>query len=530
TSAKTMLLRVARLPAAVGQQYAFISTSRAAFAEQTVKMWIDGRAVESKTNDWIDLTNPATNEVIGKVPKCTQSEMETAVASCQKAFNSWKNTSPLMRQQTLFRLQALIRRDQKKLAENIVLEQGKNMSDSERDVARGIQTVEHACSTPSLMLGETLPNVSRDMDTYSIRMPLGVVGGICPFNFPVMVTLWMFPLAIATGNTMVIKPSEQDPGATLMLMELAKEAGIPDGVINVIHGMHDTVNFICDHPDIKAISFVGGDNAGKYIYERGAKNGKRIQANMGAKCHGVVMPDCNKEQTINQVISGAFGMAGQRCMALTTAILVGEARSWVPEIVEKAKKLVVGPGWKPETDIGPLISKAAKDRAVALIKSAKQEGANVVLDGSDYVCPGFENGNFVGTTVIAGAKTNMKCYQEEIFGPVLVLIDADNLDDALDIINKNKYGNGAVIFTSNGAAARRFVNEADNGQIGVNVPVPIPLPVFSFTGSRGSFRGDLNYYGKAGVHFYTQCKTVTQYWNHDIAEARPRESLSHHHH
>nr|CDJ88531.1 unnamed protein product [Haemonchus contortus] len=441
---------------AIGQQYAFLSTSTAALTDKTVKMWIDGRPVESKTTEWIELTNPATNEVIGQVPKCTHAEMESAVESCKRAFNSWKNVSPLTRQQALFRLQALVRRDLKKLAENITQEQGKNLPDSERDVARGIQTIEHACSVPSLMMGETLPNVSRDMDVYSIRVPLGVTAGICPFNFPVMVTLWMFPLAIATGNTMVIKPSEQDPGATLMLMELAKEAGIPDGVINVIHGQHDTVNFICDHPDIQAISFVGGDNAGKYIYERGARSGKRVQANMGAKCHGVVMPDCNKEQTINQVISGCYGMAGERCMALTTAILVGDARSWIPDIVEKAKKLVVNAGWKPETDVGPLISKAAKQRCVGLINSAKKEGANVVLDGSGLVVPGFENGNFVGATVISGVKTNMTCYKEEIFGPVLLIMEAKNLDEAIEILNNNPYGNGAVVFTSNGATARKY--------------------------------------------------------------------------
>uniref|UniRef100_A0A7I4Y761 Probable methylmalonate-semialdehyde/malonate-semialdehyde dehydrogenase [acylating], mitochondrial n=1 Tax=Haemonchus contortus TaxID=6289 RepID=A0A7I4Y761_HAECO len=512
-----MLSRLVRLQAhAFGQQCAFLSTSKAALTDKTVKMWIDGRPVESKTKEWIDLTNPATNEVIAKVPKCTKSEMETAVESCKKAYSSWKKTSPMARQQTLFRLAELIRRDQKKLAENIVEEQGKNMSDSERDVARGIQTVEHACSVPSLMLGETLPNVSRDMDVYSIRVPLGVVAGICPFNFPVMVTLWMFPLALATGNTMVIKPSEQDPGGTMMLMELAKEAGIPDGCVNVIHGMHDTVNFICDHPDIQAISFVGGDNAGKYIYERGARAGKRVQANMGAKCHGVVMPDCNKEQTLNQVISGCFGMAGQRCMALSTAILVGEARSWLPEIVERAKKLVVNAGWKPDCDIGPMISKAARDRAVSLIQSAKQEGATVPLDGSNFKVPGFENGYFLGTTVIAGVKPHMKCYQEEIFAPVLVVMEVNNLDEAIEIINNNRYGNGAVVFTSNGATARKFVNEVDNGHFGINVPVPIPLPMFSFTGSRGSFRGDLNYYGKAGVHFYTQWKTITQHWNQNL--------------
>ncbi|PIO68307.1 methylmalonate-semialdehyde dehydrogenase [Teladorsagia circumcincta] len=338
----------------------------------------------------------------------------------------------------------------------------------------------------------------------------------------------MFPLALATGNTMIMKPSEQDPGACLMLAELAKEAGIPDGCVNIIHGQHDTVNFICDHPDIKAISFVGGDNAGKHIYERGGRNGKRVQSNMGAKNHGVVMPDCNKEQTLNQLTAAAFGAAGQRCMALSTAILVGEARSWLPELVNKAKQLHVNAGWKPETDIGPLISKAAKERAVNIIKGAKKEGANVLLDGSDIVVPGFESGNFVGPSIISGVKPNMTCYKEEIFGPVLVIMEAETLNDAIEIINKNPYGNGTAIFTMNGAVARKFTNEVDCGQIGINVPIPVPLPMFSFTGSRGSFRGDLNFYGKAGVQFYTQWKTITQHWGENLADMKGQMSFPQH--
>ncbi|KAK6030095.1 methylmalonate-semialdehyde dehydrogenase [Ostertagia ostertagi] len=389
----------------------------------------------------------------------------------------------------MFRLQHLIKRDLKKLAENITEEQGKTLPDAEGDVSRGLQIVEHACSVPSLMLGETLPGVSRDMDVISYRYPLGVTAGICPFNFPVMVPLWMFPLALATGNTMVIKPSEQDPGACLMLAELAKEAGIPDGCLNIIHGQHDTVNFICDHPDIKAISFVGGDNA---------------------------------------LTAAAFGAAGQRCMALSTAILVGEARSWLPELVNRAKQLHVNAGWKPETDVGPLISKAAKQRAVNIIKGAKKEGANVLLDGSDIVVPGFESGNFVGPTIIAGVKPNMTCYKEEIFAPVLVVMEAETLNDAIEIINKNPYGNGTAIFTMNGATARKFTNEVDCGQIGINVPIPVPLPMFSFTGSRGSFRGDLNFYGKAGVQFYTQWKTITQHWGENLADMKRQMSFPQH--
>ncbi|KAK6051328.1 methylmalonate-semialdehyde dehydrogenase [Cooperia oncophora] len=441
--------------------------------------------------------------------------MESAVASCKKAFSTWKNTSPLTRQQTMFHLQALIKRDLKKLAENITQEQGKTLPDAEGDVSRGLQIVEHACAVPSLMMGESLPGVSRDMDVVSYRYPLGVTAGICPFNFPVMVPLWMFPLALATGNTMLVKPSEQDPGACMMLVELAKEAGVPDGCVNVIHGQHDAVNFICDHPDIRAISFVGGDNAGKHIFERGSRNGKRVQSNMGAKNH--------KEPDLNQLTAAAFGAAGQRCMALSTAILVGEARSWLPELVEKAKQLHVNAGWKPDTDLGPLISKAAKDRAVNIIQGAKKEGANVVLDGSNITVPGFENGNFVGPSIIAGVKPNMTCYK--VYS---VVLEAENLNDAIDIINKNPYGNGTAIFTLNGATARKFANDVDCGQIGINVPIPVPLPMFSFTGSRGSFRGDLNFYGKAGVQFYTQWKTITQHWSESQTELKPQMSFPQH--
>ncbi|VDP32769.1 unnamed protein product, partial [Heligmosomoides polygyrus] len=469
----------------------------------------------------------ATNEVISRVPKCTQAEMQSAVDSSKHAFAQWKTASPLTRQQTLFRLQALIKRDLKKIAENITQEQGKTLPDAEGDVSRArvFRTVAYAWRNPSKVMFNATFSVSRDMDTFSWRVPLGVTAGICPFNFPAMIPLWMFPLALATGNTMVLKPSEQDPGACMMLVELAKEAGIPDGCVNVIHGQHDAVNFICDNPDIQAISFVGADQAGKHIYERGARTGKRVQSNMGAKNHGVIMPDCNKEQTLNQLTAAAFGAAGQRCMALTTAILVGEARSWLPDIVEKAKKLKVNAGWKSDADIGPLISKAAKDRVIGLVQGAKKEGANVVLDGSNVTVPGFENGNFVGASVIAGVKPNMTCYKEEIFGPVLVVMEAENLNDAVDIINKNPYGNGTAIFTSNGATARKFTNEVDCGQIGVNVPIPVPLPMFSFTGSRGSFRGDMNFYGKAGINFYTQWKTVTQYWNESLTEIKPQMSF-----
>jgi len=479
----------------------------------TTKMFINGQFVESKTKDWIDLHNPATNEVVTRVPKCTQDEMEAAVDAAKGAFKTWSKTSVLSRQKVMFKLQNLIQNNMRKLAENITLEQGKTLVDAEGDVLRGLQVVEHCCSVTSLQQGETLSGIAKDMDTMSYRVPLGVCAGITPFNFPAMVPLWMFPVATVCGNTYIVKPSERDPGATMMMMEMLKEAGMPDGVVNVIHGQHSAVDFICDHPAIRAISFVGSDIAGKYIYERGSKNGKRVQSNMGAKNHGVVMPDANKEATLNQVVGAAFGAAGQRCMALTTVVFVGESRKWLPELVERASKLKVNAGHEPGADLGPVISPQSKQRIVDIVSSSIKEGAKCVLDGRDLVVKGYEKGNFVGPTILTDVKADMTCYKEEVFGPVLVTMSVDTLDEAINLINNNPYGNGTAMFTTNGATARKFTQEIDVGQVGINVPIPVPLPMFSFTGSRGSFLGDTNFYGKAGLNFYTQLKTVTQMWS-----------------
>jgi len=486
-------------------------------AAPTTKMWIHGKEVESQATEWVDLHNPATNEVVTKVPICTRTEMQAAVDSCKEAFKSWSQTSVLTRQQCMFKLQAMIRANIGEIAKNITLEQGKTLIDAEGDVIRGLQVVEHACSVTNLQLGETMNSVSKDMDTQTFRVPIGVTAGITPFNFPAMIPLWMFPMALVTGNTMIMKPSERDPGATMIFMEMCKEAGVPDGCVNVIHGTHDSVNFILDNPDIKAISFVGSDQAGQYIYERGAYNGKRVQSNMGAKNHGVVMPDANKENALNQLTGAAFGAAGQRCMALSTAIFVGKAKEWIPELVERARKLKVSAGHEPGADLGPVISPQSKERICQLVQAGIQEGADCVLDGRDIVVPGYEKGNFVGPTVLSKVTSDMTCYQEEIFGPVLVTMEADTLDDAIKIINGNRYGNGTAIFTTNGATARKFTHEADVGQVGVNVPIPVPLPMFSFTGSRGSFRGDANFYGKGAIQFYTQIKTVTSQWRAEDA-------------
>merc|ERR1712136_659193 len=447
----------------------------------TTKLFINNKMVESQATEWVDLHNPATNELVTRVPLSTRDEMETAVEAAKAAYRTWSKTSILTRQQVLLRYQHIIRSNMKLLAANITEEQGKTLVDAEGDVLRGLQVVENCC-------------------------------GIAPFNFPAMIPLWMYPVALACGNTYVIKPSERDPGACMMLVEMLREAGAPDGVVNVIHGTHDSVNFICDHPDIKAISFVGSDQAGQYIYERGAQNGKRVQSNMGAKNHGVIMSDANKENTLNQLVGAAFGAAGQRCMALSTAVFVGEAAEWIPDLVERAQKLKVNAGHLPDTDVGPVISPQAKQKIHRLIQSGIDEGASCILDGRNVVVPGYEKGNFVGPTILTNVKPSMECYREEIFGPVLVVLNVDTLDEAINLVNSNPYGNGTAVFTTNGATARKFVQDIDVGQVGVNVPIPVPLPMFSFTGSRGSFRGDMNFYGKAGVNFYAQLKTVTQMW------------------
>eukprot|EP01045_Picozoa_sp_COSAG04_P026309 COSAG04_NODE_3631_length_2659_cov_2.003516_2_plen_384_part_00 len=362
------------------------------------------------------------------------------------------------------------------------------------------------------MLGDTIENVSSDMDTIMIRQPLGVCGGITPFNFPAMIPLWMFPVAVTTGNTFVMKPSEIDPGPTMMLAQLAKEAGLPDGVLNIVHGAKDAVNFVCDHPTIRAVSFVGSTEIGHLVHTRATAAGKRCQANLGAKNHGVVLPDADKEQTLAALCGAAFGAAGQRCMALSTGVLVGETREWCDDLVAEAKKLEPNFGMVPSADLGPVVSTAAKARIEGLIQSAVDQGATLLLDGRGHAVPEYPDGNFIAPTIIADVTTDMDCYKEEIFGPVLVLLNADSLEDATGIVNANPYGNGAAIFTQSGASARKFQHEVDAGQVGLNTPIPVPLPMFSFTGSRASIVGGPHFYGKQGVDFYTQCKTVTSLW------------------
>lgn len=490
-----------------------------AAAVPTIKNYINGKAVESKTTEWIDLFNPATNEVIGKVPNSTKDEMQEALESSKAAYKSWSKTPIVRRQQVMFKLQQLIKENMKSLAENVVKEQGKTYPDAEGDVFRGLQVVEFASSMPSNQRGHTLVDVAKDLDIISYRVPIGVTASICPFNFPAMVPLWSAPIAATCGNTHIIKPSEQDPGAAMMLVELMSEAGLPPGVVNVIHGQHDTVNFLLEAPEIKSISFVGGDKAGKYIYEKGAKLGKRIQCNLGAKNHAVILPDASKESSLDQVVGAAFGAAGQRCMALSVAIFVGESKNWLPGLKERAEKLKVNYGMIPGTDLGPVINPESKKRILSLIGSGLKEGAGILLDGRDIVVKDYEKGNFVGPTILTDVKTSMECYREEIFGPVLLTMCVDTFDEAIEIINRNPYGNGTGLFTNSGPAARKFTHSIEVGQIGINVPIPVPLPMFSFTGTKGSFLGDSHFYGLHGIHFFTQEKTVTQLWREGDVKA-----------
>ncbi|KAF2636642.1 Methylmalonate-semialdehyde dehydrogenase [Massarina eburnea CBS 473.64] len=482
--------------------------------------FIDNQFIASQATQWIDLHDPATNNLVTRVPQSTDAELKAAVDSAAKAFPAWRDTSLLARQQIMFKYVALIREHWDRLAASITLEQGKTFADAKGDVLRGLQVAETACGITTQLTGEVL-EVAKDMETRSYKEPLGVVAAICPFNFPAMIPLWCIPIATATGNTIVIKPSERDPGACMILAELAEKAGFPPGVINIIHGSAKTVDFIIDEPRIKAISFVGSNKAGEYIYTRGSANGKRVQANLGAKNHAAVLPDCNKNHALNAIAGAAFGAAGQRCMALSTLVMIGETKDWVPEIAERAKSIVMDGGFEEGADLGPVISPESKKRIEELIASAEAEGATILLDGRGQKPAKYPNGNWIGPTIIANVKPHMKCYTEEIFGPVLVCLNVDTIDEAIDLINANEYGNGTAIFTRSGATAGLFQKKIEAGQVGINVPIPVPLPMFSFTGNKKSIAGGgaNTFYGKPGIQFYTQQKTVTSLWKAEDAVA-----------
>lgn len=491
-----------------------------------VKHYINGEFTTGSGTSVIPVTNPANNSVIAHINSATTEEVEMAISSAKEAFKTWKEVPVSERARVMLRYQHLLKEHHDELATILAHETGKTFEDAKGDVWRGIEVAEHACNIASLMMGETVENVARNIDTYSYTQPLGVCAGITPFNFPAMIPLWMFPLSIACGNTFILKPSEQDPMTPQRLVELFVEAGAPKGVLQLIHGDKTAVDILLRDPAIKAISFVGSVGVGQYIYKTGTDNLKRVQAFAGAKNHCVIMPDASKQHVINNLVGASVGAAGQRCMAISVAVFVGAAKEWIPELKEAIAK--VRPGlWNDENAAyGPVISPAAKQRVLKLIAQGKAEGAECLLDGSDFTVEGYESGNWIGPTMFDKVTTDMSIYKEEIFGPVLCCMEAESLDDAIELVNNSPYGNGTSIFTASGGAARKYQHEIEVGQVGINVPIPVPLPFFSFTGWKGSFFGDQHAYGKQGVRFYTETKTITSRWFETDAVTGPNMSIN----
>ena len=476
-----------------------------------LELFIVGEFIQSETENWSQVVNPSSQEVLCEAPCATESEIENAISSAQAAFLTWRETPPPERSRIMMRYQELLKQNQDKIAEILSKENGKTFEDAKGDVWRGIEVVEQAANITPLLMGETVENVAKEIDSYSYLQSLGVCLGITPFNFPAMIPLWMFPMAIACGNTFILKPSEQDPMTSNRLAELFVEAGAPPNLLQVIHGAKEQVDKLIKHPDIKAISFVGSVPVGQYIYKTGTENLKRVQSFAGAKNHMVVMPDANKNKTIDSLVGSSVGAAGQRCMAISVAVFVGSSREWIEELKKEMELVMPGPWDSEESGFGPVISSQAKERIIGLIEKGKTE-AHCLIDGSQCSVEGYPEGNWVGPTLFSKVKTDSEIYKTEIFGPVLLCMEVDTLDEAIELINKNPYGNGTSIFTASGRSARKFRHEIEVGQVGINVPIPVPLPFFSFTGWKQSFYGDLHAYGKQAVRFYTETKTVTERW------------------
>ena len=480
---------------------------------RTIQHWIDGAQTRGSSTRTSAVFNPATGDQQAEVVLAEQGDVDTAVAAAAAAFEAWSESSLSRRTRVLFAFREIVNRRAKEIAEAITDEHGKVLSDALGEVQRGLEVVEFACGIPQLLKGEYSDQVSTGVDTFSFRQPLGVVAGITPFNFPAMVPMWMFPVAIACGNTFVLKPSERDPSAALLMAEMWAEAGLPAGVFNVVHGDKVAVDALLDHPDVAAVSFVGSTPIARYVHERATRSGKRVQALGGAKNHAIVLPDADLEFASDHLAAAAYGSAGERCMAISATIAVGSAGDQLIEVLDRRSRAVrVGPGRDPGSDMGPIVTQASRDRIVSLITSGEESGAKVVVDGRDLVVPGHEKGFFVGPTLVDQVSPDMEVYREEIFGPVLAVLRASTVDEAIDLINANPYGNGTAIFTSNGGAARKFVRGVQVGMIGVNVPVPVPMAFHSFGGWKNSLFGEHHVHGPDGVRFYTRGKVVTQRW------------------
>ncbi len=480
---------------------------------ETVPLWIGGGPILSTSPREGEVTNPATGEVIRHVPMANATDIDAAVRHAQAALPAWRNTPPARRARVMQRFVGLLQANAKDIARMVSEEHGKTLTDAMGSLERGIEIVEFACGIPHLLKGEHSENVGTGIDSYTLRQPVGVCAGITPFNFPVMVPLWMFPVAIACGNTFLLKPSEKVPSASVKLAQLMREAGLPDGVLNVVHGDKEAVDAILNHRGISAVSFVGSTSIAKYIYETGARHGKRVQALGGAKNHAIVLPDADLEFAADALIGASYGSAGERCMAISAVVAVGSAAEpLVEKLRAKAEAIKIGPGGAPAVEMGPLITSAHRDKVKNYIDIGEKEGARLVKDGRSLKVAGFENGFYLGTTLFDHVTPQMTIYKDEIFGPVLVVLRVETLDEAICLINSNTYANGTAIFTRSGSAARRFQNEIEVGMVGINIPIPVPMAFYSFGGWKNSLFGDLHMYGMDGVKFYTRAKSIISRW------------------
>ncbi|MDQ3335210.1 MAG: CoA-acylating methylmalonate-semialdehyde dehydrogenase [Myxococcota bacterium] len=480
---------------------------------KTIGHWIDGKNYERAAERHGDVFNPATGEIQARVAFATPSVVDEAVESAAKTFQTWRSVSIAKRTKILFAYRQLIDKHQHELAKLLTLEHGKVTGDALGEVNRGLEVIEFACGIADLAKGEYSENVSTEVDSYSIRQPLGVVVGITPFNFPAMVPMWMYPLAIACGNTFVLKPSERDPSCANFCAQLLADAGLPPGVFSVVHGDKVAVDRLLEHPKVAAISFVGSTPIAQYIYETGTKHGKRVQALGGAKNHMIVLPDADMELAADAAVSAGYGSAGERCMAISVVVCVGNAADkLVPLMKERIGKLKVGDGLEPSSEMGPLINKAHRDKVAGYVDKGVAEGATLVSDGRALSVAGREKGFFLGPCLFDNVTPNMTVYKDEIFGPVLSTTRVATYADAIGLVNSNPYANGVAIFTNDGGAARKFQHEVEVGMVGINVPIPVPMAYYSFGGWKASLFGDHHIYGRDGVHFYTRTKAVTSRW------------------
>ncbi len=476
--------------------------------------WIDGAPDAGASQRFGDVYNPATGEIARRVALADSADVDRAVAAARAAFPAWGGASLAKRHVVMFAFRELLFSRADQLAALVTAEHGKTLDDARGEVQRGLEVVEFACGIAHLMKGEASEQISTRVESASYRQPLGVVAGITPFNFPTMVPMWMFPIALACGNSFILKPSDRDPSASLMIAELLAEAGLPDGVFSVVQGDKDAVNALLVHPEVDAISFVGSTPIARHIYQTATAHGKRVQALGGAKNHALVLPDADIDVAADAIASAAFGSAGQRCMAISAAVSVGEQTgdALAAAIAERARALTVGAGTAEGTEMGPVITAQARERVASYVEAAAGEGAELLVDGRELVVEGHEQGFFIGASVVDRVTTQMSCYRDEVFGPLLVMLRAESFDAGLELINANPYGNGAAIFTADGGAAREFRSRVQAGMVGINVPIPVPMAYFSFGGWKDSLFGDLHVHGPEGVLFYTRGKVVTERW------------------